>query len=65
MSITVFAIAAAHAVPVIGGAIFAGRGGALIGALIMSVVAVLVGGSQYAAFDLIAIWLAFFLCAKV
>ena len=64
MSIAVFAIAVAHAIPVIGAAIFAGRGAALIGALIMSLVAVMTGGGQYAVFDLVAIWLAYYACSR-
>jgi hypothetical protein len=49
---------------VIGSAIFAGRGGALVAALIMSVVAVMFGGNQYAFIDLLAIWLAWFFVGK-
>jgi hypothetical protein len=64
MSLTVLAVAAAHAIPVIGSAIFAGRGGALVAALIMSVVAVMFGGNQYAFIDLLAIWLAWFFVGK-
>lgn len=59
MSLTVLFIAVMHGVPV---AIANRVGGKHIGfvvALIMSVIAVMTGGGQYAGADLAAIWLIF------
>ena len=64
MSVTVFAIAAAHAIPVVGAAIFSGRGAALVTALVMSPIAIITGGMQYAVFDLVAICLAYYACSR-
>lgn len=59
MSITVFIIAAAHAIPVLIARVIGGKVGAFAAAIIMSGVALFAGKSQYAVLDLAAIWLAF------
>jgi hypothetical protein len=64
MSIAVVVIAAIHAVPVVGAAIFMGRGGAVVAAVVMSVIAVTTGGPQYVGIDLAAIGIALIFCLK-
>ncbi len=55
MSLTVLLIAAAHGVPVVVASAFMGKGGALIAAVVMAMIAVFTGGAQYLLFDLIAV----------
>lgn len=64
MSITVAVIAVAHAIPVFLAAAVMGKGGAIIAAVIMSFVAVALGGNQYVVADLAAVWIMAFLCLK-
>ena len=61
MSLTVLLIAAAHAIPVAIGRVLGGKVGSFAAAIIMSIIAVTTGSPQYTGFDLIAIWIAFFL----
>ncbi|MEZ5555249.1 hypothetical protein [Haliea sp.] len=61
MSLTVLFIALLHGVPVGIANLVWGKHIGFITALIMSVIAVASGGSQYAGADILIIWLIFFL----
>ncbi len=65
MSFTVFWIAAAHAIPVFIGRIFAGRHGAMLMAFFTFLFAAFVGGLRYAIFDFVAIGIALWICWNI
>ncbi len=64
MSIAVAVIAGAHAIPVFIAAAFMGKGGVVVVAVVMSVVAVAFGGAQYSIVDLAVVWIATFFCLR-
>lgn len=64
MTTNVFLIAVSHAVPVFVGALISGYSGALVAAVLMTFIAFIVGSLQYVIFDILAVWIAYFICSK-